>query len=97
MDDGHSEVCNPSDVFLKLIMCSLPSLSISAAWHVVMAGTAWSIHLASRVWASFVDGGTLVPYDYGGTTSVLDCPCLWEREHTLIFFGVLVSCSKIQS
>lgn len=77
---------------LRLIMCSLSSLSISAAWDIVMAGTAWSIRLASRVWASFVDGGSRVLYDYGATISGLDCPCLWEREHTLIFvwaFGQL--------
>ena len=82
-----SRVCHLPCVFLKTDCVFFPFLPpLLAGMLMLMAVFVWNSYLSSEVWASLKDEGDWILYDYGATSSVLDCWCLSEKEHTSFFF-----------
>ena len=80
-----SRVCHLPYVFLKRDCVLFPSLPpLLAGMLMLMAVFVWNSYLGSEVWASLKDEDWIL-YEYGATSSVLDCWCLSEKEYTSVF------------
>lgn len=69
-----SRVCHLPYVFLKRDCVLFPSLPpLLAGMLMLMAVFVWNSYPGSEVWASLKDEGDQILYEYGATSSVLDC------------------------
>ena len=89
-----SRVCHLPYVFLRRDCVLFPSLlPLLAGMLMLMAVFVWNSYLGYEVWASLKDGDWIL-YEYGATSSVLDCWCLLEKEYTS-FFGPWIVASLV--